>query len=541
MPSDDHILDGRASDGRASDDHILDGRASDGRASDGRASDGRASDGRASDGRASDGRASDGRASDGVTAYLEGERTHLVDRLAEWVRIPSVAGVPERRRNLLRSAHWLAGEMRSVGFPTTEIWHGDEAEAVYGAWCDAPGAPTVLVYSHHDVRATKDDWDQTSPFDPVARDGRLYGRGTSDAKGQVAAHLWGVRAHLAATGRTTPAVNLKVVVEGEEEAGSPSLARLIEEHREALACDLIVFSDTLLWRTDHPAACTSVRGMLGARLEVYGPYTDIHSGAVSGAAPNPAVELGRLLGQLHDEQGRITLPGFYDSVPEVPQERRDELARLQFDEEDWLVRSHTRSVGGETGYTVLERLWERPALEVIAMTAGDPVGVSRAAIPSMASADLSIRTVVGQSVHEVAEQLRAWVDERVGDQFGHELTVSLPTAQEAYRTPEISALDALVGAMAKGFSVGADAVGRMGNAGGGPADLLATTLDAPILFFGTGLIEDNWHDSDESVRLDVLAAGAATTAHLWAALAAMTAEEALAATAGVAAGAAPKG
>ncbi|MFP3713287.1 M20/M25/M40 family metallo-hydrolase [Puerhibacterium sp. TATVAM-FAB25] len=488
----------------------------------------------------SDGRTADGgdTLDDAVAAYLEADRTHMIDRLAEWVRIPSVAGVPERRSNLLRSAHWLAGEMRSIGFPVTEIWHADEGEAVHGAWCDAPGAPTVLVYSHHDVRATKEEnWDQTSPFDPVARDGRLYGRGSSDAKGQVAAHLWGVRAHLAATGRTSPAVNLKLLVEGEEEAGSPGLARLLDEHREELAADLVVFSDTLLWRTDHPAACTSVRGMLGARLEVYGPFTDIHSGAVSGAAPNPAIELGRLLGQLHDDRGRITLPGFYDSVPDLPQERRDELAKLPFDDEDWLARSHTRSVGGEAGYTVLERLWERPALEVIAMTAGDPRGVSRAAIPSMASADLSIRTVVGQSVHEVADQLRAWVDERVDGRFGHELTVSMPTAQEAYRTPEIRALGTLVGAMAKGFRVDVDAVGRMGNAGGGPADLLATAVDAPILFFGTGLVEDNWHDSDESVRFDVLAAGAATTAHLWSALGAMTPEEALAAATGAAAGA----
>ncbi|WP_159795501.1 M20/M25/M40 family metallo-hydrolase [Puerhibacterium puerhi] len=464
---------------------------------------------------------------DPVAAYLQAHRERLLNRLSEWVRIPSVAGVPERHHHLLRSANWLSGALRDIGFPVTEVWPGDDGEAVYGAWCEAPGAPTVLVYSHHDVRAVKEDnWDQTSPFDPVARDGRLYGRGTSDAKGQVAAHLWGVRSHLATTRRTGPAVNLKLVVEGEEEAGSPGLARLLDEHREKLAADLVVFSDTLLWRTDHPAACTSVRGMLGARLEVYGPYTDIHSGAVSGAAPNPAVELARLIAQLHDDHGRITLPGFYDPVPELPQERRDALARLPFDEEDWLIRSHTRSVGGEEGYTVLERLWERPALEVIAMTAGDPVGVSRASIPSMASADLSIRTVAGQSVHDVADQLRAWVDERVGDRFGHELTVSMPTSQEAYRTPEVPALDALTRAIARGFGVDVGDVGRMGNAGGGPADLLATAVDAPILFFGTGLVEDNWHDSDESVRIDVLLSGAATLAHLWAELGATTPEEA---------------
>ncbi|MGX5358238.1 M20/M25/M40 family metallo-hydrolase [Kocuria sp. KH4] len=453
-------------------------------------------------------------ADEAITTYLADHTDQLLAGLVEWVRIPSVAGVPERKHNLLRSAHWLAGQLREIGFPTTEIWDGVQGPAVYGSWCESPGAPTVLVYSHHDVRAVKEqNWDQTSPFDPVARDGRLYGRGTSDAKGQVTAHLWGIRAHLAATGRKVPAVNVKFLVEGEEEAGSPALAGLLDEHSRELAADVVIFSDTLLWRADHPGLCTGVRGMLGARLEVYGPYTDIHSGAVSGVAPNPALEISRLLAQLYDEHGRITLPGFYDRVPEIPAARRAELAALPFDEADWLARSHTRSIGGETGYTVLERLWERPALEVIALVAGDPAGVSRATIPSMAAMDLSIRTVVGQKVHEVAEQLRHWVDDRVGDGYGYELSISVETAQEAYRTPDTPILGALERAMAAGFAV--EEVGRMGNAGGGPAALLATALDAPVVFFGTGLVEDNWHDSDESVRIDLLTAGAATLAHLW--------------------------
>ncbi|MEX5305889.1 M20/M25/M40 family metallo-hydrolase [Kocuria sp. CPCC 205258] len=219
------------------------------------------------------------------------------------------------------------------------------------------------------------------------------------------------------------------------------------------------------------------------------------------------------MAQLYDEHGRITLPGFYDNVAEITAARRAELAALPFDEADWLARSHTRSIGGEAGYTVLERLWERPALEVIALVAGDPVGVSRATIPSMAAMDLSIRTVVGQKVHEVAEQLRHWVGERVGEGYGYDLSISVETAQEAYRTPDTPAIGALDRAMAAGFGVGE--VGRMGNAGGGPAELLATTLQAPVVFFGAGLVEDNWHDSDESVRTDLLTAGAATLAHLW--------------------------
>jgi acetylornithine deacetylase/succinyl-diaminopimelate desuccinylase-like protein len=449
-----------------------------------------------------------------VPSYLDDHAGVLIERLSEWIRIPSVAGVPERKHNLVRSANWLAGELRNVGFPTTEIWQGAEGPAVFAEWAAAPGSPTVLIYSHHDVRAVKEEnWDQTSPFDPVLRDGRLYGRGSSDAKGQVMAHISGIRAHLHATGRSAPAVNLKFLVEGEEEAGSPGLRDLLEAKRPRLDAEAVIFSDTLLWHAHHPALCTSIRGMLGASIEVYGPFTDIHSGAVSGTAPNPALELSRLLAHLHDQQGRITFPGFYDNVEEISPRRRAELAALPFDPEDWLERSHTRSIGGEEGYTVLERLWERPALEVIALAAGDPVGVKRAAVPSMASAELSIRTVAGQKVDEVAEQVRRWVEATISEDYGYALSLDTETAQEFYRTPEGPFLNALSAAMEKGF--GSPEVGRMGNAGGGPADLLSSALNIPVVFFGTGLVEDNWHDSDESVRMDILKSGAATLAFLW--------------------------
>jgi acetylornithine deacetylase/succinyl-diaminopimelate desuccinylase-like protein len=451
---------------------------------------------------------------DGVRRFLDAGLPTLLDQLGDWVRIPSVAGVPERKHNLTRSARWLAGELRDVGFPTTEIWQGAEGPAVFAEWSAAPNAPTILIYSHHDVRAVKEEnWDETAPFDPVFRDGRLYGRGSSDAKGQVMAHLWGLRAHLQATGRNAPAVNLKFLVEGEEEAGSPGLRDLLETHRSRLNADLVIFSDTLLWRADHPALCTSIRGMLGVSIEVYGPLTDIHSGAVSGTAPNPALELSRLLAQIHDEKGRISFPGFYDDVEEISARRRDELAALPFDPQDWLERSHTRSIVGEDGYSPLERLWERPALEVIALAAGDPIGVPRAAVPSMASAKLSIRTVAGQKVKDVADQVKSFVDQTLSEHYDYKLSLDTDTAQEFYRTPEGPFVDALSAAMAKGFEV--PKVGRMGNAGGGPADLLSTALDVPVVFFGTGLVEDNWHDSDESARADLLTSGAATLAFLW--------------------------
>jgi len=262
-----------------------------------------------------------------VHDYLNQHRDDLLNELIGWMRLRSVAGLPENEPDLIRSANWLAGTLRATGFPTVDVWRIEGAPAVYAEWCEAPGAPTVLIYSHHDVRKTDDQqWEETAPFSPAVRDGYVYGRGASDAKGQVLSHIWGLRTHLAVTGREAPAVNIKILVEGEEETGSAHLADAIDEHRRQLDCDLVVFSDTLTWRADHPAVCTSVRGMISAELRVLGPLRDVHSGAVSGPAVNPAIELSALIGALHDDQGRITFPGFYDDVEELTEHRRAELA-----------------------------------------------------------------------------------------------------------------------------------------------------------------------------------------------------------------------
>lgn len=453
---------------------------------------------------------------DRIHAYAAEHLDDLVARLVAWARIPGVAGVAENQMTLQRSANWLAGELRATGFPRVELWEVEGgAPAVYAEWLAAPGAPTVLVYSHHDVRSAKpENWGQTDPFDPVVRDGRVWGRGTSDAKGQVLCHVFGLRAHLAATGRDAPAVNIRLLVEGEEEAQSTHLAQLLEEHPEATQADVVLLSDTMLWRADAPAVCLGLRGSLNATLEVVGPGRDVHSGAVSGPAPNPALALSALLGQLHDEDGRVTLPGFYDDVLPVSDEERAGIAALPYSDEDWLARSETHRIVGERGWSTLERLWLRPAVELLTVVAGDFDPPTRGAVPSVARADLSIRTVPGQSIPRVADQLRSWVKERIGDHVDWTLEIPMESTQEPYRTPDdVPALAALRAAMADGWRV--DGVGQMRNAGGSPASLLHDVTGAPVLFFGTGLPEDHWHDSDESVRVDLLHAGTATLASFW--------------------------
>lgn len=448
-----------------------------------------------------------------IPAFLEQNRERLIAELSEWVRIPSIAAEPHHAVDLERSAHWLAGAFRSIGLDTHLIHMGGTV-AVVAEWIVDPNLPTVLVYSHHDVRdAKQEEWAETGPFVPVLRDGRLYGRGASDAKGQVLAHLWGLRAHLSASDSAVPALNLKFLVEGEEEMGSPHLADLLDDHSARFACDAVVFSDTLQWQEGEPAVVTSIRGMVSAHVQVFGPERDVHSGTVSGTAPNPAEALVKALAELHHPDGTIALPGFYDPVHGVSEQRRQELAEIPFDEADWVDRTEIGHLTGEPGYSATERLWARPSLEILSLLTGDPAGIARAVIPAKAAADVNVRTVPGQKVSDVADQLRTFFREHMPATVSYTLTVAEATGQEPYVTPDGDAVDALQHALARGH--GRLRSGRMGNAGGGPAELLSRVLHAPVLFVGTGLPEDHWHASDESVSITMLLQGAASIAYLW--------------------------
>lgn len=454
-----------------------------------------------------------------IGRYFHENLSTMLDRLSAWVSIPSVSADPDRRTEMKRSADWLVGEMTDAGMTARTFETGD-TWAVYGESNVDPAAPTVLVYSHHDVRHAKpEEWSVTEPFTPLVRDGRLYGRGASDAKGQALAHIWGLRAHREVLGGYSGSVNVKMIIDGEEEVGSPHLKELLETHADLLACDWIVFSDTLQWRVDAPAPVTSMRGTVTATLTVRGPERDVHSGAASGVTINPSLVLADVLAGLHDDDDRITIEGFLDDVPPLTEQRRRELAELPFEEDDWLARSETRTVIGEKGYTPLERLWARPAIEVISLLAGDPDGLERSVIPREATASLSIRTAPGQRIAETADRLRAHMAAVMPEGAEYEFTVDQDIAQEPYVTPDGPVTDALERALTLGYGI--PVRGRMGNAGGGPADLLATKLGATVHFLGTGLPEDHWHSSDESIDIRMLVRGAATIAHLWRELAAL--------------------
>jgi acetylornithine deacetylase/succinyl-diaminopimelate desuccinylase-like protein len=448
-------------------------------------------------------------------------RTRIADHmdewaahLAAWAAIPSVSALPEHAADTARSAAHLARRLRAAGFPEVQQWRTEGAPAVYARWpAQAADAPTLLVYSHHDVRAIGEaDWTTTSPFSPVRVGDRLYGRGTSDAKGQLLCHVWALQTHLALTGRRAPAFHLVFLVEGEEEIGSPHLAELLKEHADQLRCDAVLLSDTMLWSLDSATVCTGTRGAVNAHVEIRGAERDIHSGLVSGSGLDAAAELCRLLGRLHDDRGRVAIPGFYDDVRVPTAAQRADMAAVPFDTADWLARTGCRATGGEDGWSVLERLWWRPAAEVVTLHAGEPGHPLRGVVPATAAADIGLRLVADQRADRAVAQLRSWVADQVADGFDHTF-LSPPINEDPYITPpDLPLSAALERSVARTL---AQPVHRIRNGGTSPAALLAHVLDAPVLFYGTGLPEDRWHDADERTELQALRQGVETLTYFY--------------------------
>ncbi|MER5478323.1 dipeptidase [Streptomyces sp. NPDC002734] len=448
-----------------------------------------------------------------VQTYIEQHRASFLEELSQWLRIPSVSAQPEHAGDVRRSADWLAGALKETGFPVVEVWDTPGAPAVFAEWpAEEPDAPVVLVYGHHDVQpaAREDGWD-TDPFEPVVKDGRLYARGAADDKGQVYFHTLGVRAHLAATGRTSPAVHLKLLVEGEEESGSPHFRALVEERAGRLAADAVIVSDTGMWSEDTPTVCTGMRGLAEFEVRLHGPDQDIHSGSFGGAVPNPATAVARLVAALHDADGRVAIPGFYDGVVELTDRERALFAELPFDEERWLRTAKSHAASGEAGYTTLERIWARPTAEVNGIGGGYQGAGGKTIVPSSAMAKLTFRLVAGQDTARIERLVRDWVAERIPAGIRHEIESG--GATRPCLTPlDHPALQSLARAMGRAFR---QPIRFTREGGSGPAADLQEVLGAPVLFLGISVPSDGWHAPDEKVELDLLVKGVETTAYLW--------------------------
>ncbi|MEW2357278.1 dipeptidase [Spirillospora sp. NPDC029432] len=450
-----------------------------------------------------------------VPEYIRAGSDRFFADLKEWLAIPSISGDPAYHGDVRRSAEWLAEHLRGTGFPTVEIWETGGLPAVFAEWPAAdPDAPAVVVYGHHDVQPVEplDEW-ETDPFTPLEKGDRLVGRGTSDDKGQVFFHTLGIRAGLAASGATAPPVTIKLLVEGEEESGSVHFPELLRTHRERLRCDAVVISDTTMWAADVPSMCTGMRGLTEAEVSLYGPDSDLHSGSFGGAVPNPLHAMVELLSRLHDADGRVTLPGFYDGVVPLTDEERELFARLPFDEAEWLrTAGNSRAPYGEKGFTTLERVWARPTAEINGMWGGHTGPGGKTIVPREAHAKLSFRLVAGQEPVKVQESFRAWVDANTPAGVRAEVTIPGGGVRACFSPIDSAGVRAARRAMEKAF--GREVLFTR-EGGSGPEADLAEILEAPLVFVAVGLDDDRIHAPNEKVEMPLLLKGAEAAAYMW--------------------------
>jgi acetylornithine deacetylase/succinyl-diaminopimelate desuccinylase-like protein len=349
-----------------------------------------------------------------IEEHVAEQSAGFFEDLREWLRIPSVSADPARHQDVRQSALWLADYLRQCGFPVVETWPTGSPDdpgqpAGFAEWPAAvPDAPVVLIYGHHDVQPgePRGEW-MTDPFVPVVRGDRLLGRGASDDKGQVLFHTLGLRANLAARAAGSPPVTVRLLIEGEEESGSPHLPRLLEDNRERLRADTIVISDTAMWAADIPSMCTGMRGLVDCEIHLRGPETDLHSGSFGGAVPNPLHAMAAMLAELHDAAGRVTLDRFCDGVRQLSRAERDAFASLPFDEKEWLATAGNSQVAaGEDGFSTLERVWVRPTAEVNGMWGGHTGAGPKTIVPQEAHAKVSFRLVDEQRPAVTQEAMR---------------------------------------------------------------------------------------------------------------------------------------
>lgn len=443
--------------------------------------------------------------------------------LCGWVEIPSVSADPAHRADVAASAAHLEKLLRDAGFPITEVLDsGPYQPAVYAHWPSGdPDAVRVVVYGHHDVQpAAKADGWTYEPFEAHVVDGLLHGRGASDDKGNVAIHLLGLQAHLAATGRSDPAVDVTLVVEGEEESGSPHISALLADLHGRLDADVVVVSDTGIFDAATPSLVTGMRGLVSGELHVHGPAVDLHSGSFGGAVANPITELVRILAAMHDTNRHIAIPGFYDGVDEPSQEERALLAALPFDEKEWLAGpAGSTAAVGEAGYSTLERLGMRPTAEINGIWGGYTGPGGKTIVPTDGYAKLTFRLVGRQDPVAVMRR----VDEFVAAHTGPGTTATMSWEGQGVR-PLVVAADhpaMLAARRALGAAFDTDSVLITREGGSGPEAELATTIGAPLIFLGVMTDDDRIHAPDERAPVDLLLKGAEAVALLWRELAAV--------------------
>jgi acetylornithine deacetylase/succinyl-diaminopimelate desuccinylase-like protein len=444
-----------------------------------------------------------------VAEFVNSNRARLLDELKDFLRIPSISTLPENTGDVQRAAEFVAASLKAAGLENIEIIPTAKHPLVYADWMHAPGKPTVLCYGHYDVQPPDplDLW-LTPPFEPTERDGNLYGRGTADDKGQMYMHIKAVEALKATTG-TLP-LNLKFLIEGEEEIGGASITKYVAENPAKFKADVALVSDTALYAEGIPTLCIGLRGLVYTEIEATGPMRDLHSGLYGGAAPNAVFGLVELLGKLKNADGIVQIPGFYDDVAEPADAEKKSWASLPFDEKEFLAKEvGSSALTGESDRTVLERVWSRPTLEVHGIAGGFTGAGAKTVIPAKAVAKVSMRLVPNQDPHKIVEAYKQFVQASAPAGIGVEVRV-LSAGEPLVVNPSHPAIE--VAASVFGNMLGRPTVFTRS---GGSIPIVgdfARNLGIPTILMGFGLPDDGLHSPNEKYKIENYYTGILTIA-----------------------------
>lgn len=450
-----------------------------------------------------------------LSAFIDSQRDRHLAELCEFLRIPSVSAKSEHKPDIERAAQWIADHLRAAGFKTVEIAPTGLHPLVYAESLEAPGKPTILFYGHYDVQPPEplDLW--TSPaFEPAARNGNLYGRGTADDKGQVHIHIKALESLQKVDGKFP--INIKVLIEGEEEVGSVSLWNYVRSNQAKLKADALVVSDTSMLGKGVPSITYGLRGLNYYQIELTGPARDLHSGVYGGAVPNPLAVLSELFAKLHDKNFRVAVPGFYDDVAKVTAAERKALNKLPWKKPDFERAVGAPGYDGEKGFTTVERLWIRPTLELNGIWGGYQGEGAKTVIPSKAYAKFSTRLVPNQEPQKIAKlvekHIKKLLPKAVHCKF-QVLSMGKPWVAP-YQAPIFLKAQA---ALEKGFGKKAVFIRE-----GGSIPFVTQMHDlfkVPCVLIGFGLPDENAHAPDEHIALENYFGGIKAIAHFYSDLA----------------------
>ncbi len=448
--------------------------------------------------------------------FIDARREQHLTELCEFLRIPSVSAKSEHKPDVERAARWVADNLEAAGFKSVEIIPTNLHPLVYAESLEAPGKPTILFYGHYDVQPAEPLNLWTSPaFEPAVRNGNLFARGTADDKGQVHIHLKALQCIQALQGKL--GINVKVLIEGEEEVGSVSLWDYVQKNREKLKADALVVSDTSMLAKGVPSITYGLRGLNYYQIELTGPARDLHSGVYGGAVPNPLTILAELFAKLHDKNFRVAIPGFYDGVAKLAAAERKALNSLPWKKKDFERAVGAPSYDGEKGFSIVERLWTRPTLELNGIWGGYQGEGAKTVIPSKAFAKFSTRLVPHQDPQKIAKLVEKHVRKLLPKSVHCKFDV-LSTGKPWSASFQAPIFKKAQNALEKGFGKRAVFIREGGSI---PfVTQMHDTFKVPCVLIGFGLPDENAHAPDEHIALENYFGGIKAIAHFYADLAA---------------------